>query len=228
MLYNKNMERLEKVIAHRGLASRREAKDLIVRGMVTVNGAVVHIPGYAVNATDAIVAHTDNKETYLVYKPRGIETTKTTAHARDLRDQLKELAHLFPIGRLDKESEGLILMSTDGTLTKALTQKGSHVGKTYRVTVQENITDNALERMRRGIKLADGITLPAQTSRISRRVFEITLYEGRKHQIRRMADACGLTIESLVRIAIGHLTLGTLKPGQYRKLTQADTAKLKR
>lgn len=220
-------ERLEKVIAHRGLASRREAKDLIMRGLVNVNGKVVTVPGFGVTETDAINVMLEDKESYLVYKPRGIETNKTTKTARDLHDVYKQLKHLSPIGRLDTESEGLIVISNDGTLTKALTKENSTIGKTYLVTVRESVSTAALLRMKNGIVLDRIKTKPAETTRKSRTSFTIVLHEGRKHQIRRMCDACKLTVESLVRIGIGHLSLGSMKSGQSKKLSPKDVELLK-
>lgn len=222
-------DRLERAIAHQGLASRREAKALIVARAVSVNGTVVIEPGFAVDTErDTIdVAGLAPKESVLVYKPRGVETTTTSSGTRDLHKILPTLKHLSPIGRLDKDSEGLIIMSNDGTLTKALTGEDSHVGKTYLVTVRENIPDAALERMRTGIKLDRVMTKPAKVSRKSRVSFLVTLYEGRKHQIRRMCDACKLTIESLVRVGIGHIEIGAMKSGQVKKLTSQDIAQLK-
>ena len=222
-------ERLERAIAHRGLASRREAKALILSGKVRVNGVLVTEPGHGIVLDRDVIeiADTQAKESYLVYKPRGIETTKTSSGTRDLHDQFPTLKHLAPIGRLDKDSEGLIIMTNDGTLTKALTRAGSSVGKTYRVVVRESVPDAALLRMAQGIVLDKVKTKPAEVSRGSRTSFLITLHEGRKHQIRRMCDACKLTIESLTRIAIGHLMLGMMKPGTTKKLRTGDIAQLK-
>ena len=220
------MERLEKVIAQKGLASRREAKDLILRGSVRVNGVVVTTPGIDVSPTDRIQVELDPKETYLVYKPRGIETTATRNGVRDLHSVFPELCHLSPVGRLDKDSEGLILMTNDGTLTKALTRENSHVPKVYKVLVREQVSDAQLIRMQQGIKLDNILTRPAETRRLSRTSFLITLREGRKHQIRRMCDACKLTIISLERVGIGTLTpLGSKK---VRKLTPEEVVSLKR
>ena len=222
-------ERLEKVIAKLGLASRREAKELIKNGKVSVNGKVITEAGFGVIPTkDKIsIVESATKEAYLVYKPRGIETSKTSAASKDIHDRFKQLKHLVPIGRLDKDSEGLIILSNDGTLTKALTKIDSTVGKTYKVSVRENISDAALQKMATGIILDKVKTKPAIVKRASRTSFEITLFEGRKHQIRRMCDACHLTIDTLTRIAIGPITIGTLKSGTSRKLTAEEIGLLK-
>jgi 23S rRNA pseudouridine2605 synthase len=222
-------ERLERVIAHQGLASRREAKDLIGKKLVQVNGKLITEPGFGVRVgRDVIqVLGQQVKESYLVYKPVGIETTKTTSKSKDLHDAFPALAHLSPVGRLDKETAGLIIMTNDGTLTKALTKENSSVGKTYLVHVRENISDAAIEKMSHGILLDKIKTKPAVVVRKSRSSFLITLHEGRKHQIRRMCDVCKLTIESLTRIQIGHLSSAGMKPGNVKKLTPVDLAHLK-
>jgi 23S rRNA pseudouridine2605 synthase len=223
-------DRLERVMAEKGWASRREAKALVVKGEVKVNGKVVREPGFGVKATDKIEitsqAHSQ-KESVLVYKPRGIETSKTTPTAKDLHSEFPKLRHLHPIGRLDKDSEGLIIMSDDGTLAKALTKEGSSVGKEYMVTVREVVSDKSLEMMSAGIVIDGVITLPAKTKKVSDNVFTIVLHEGRKHQIRRMCDACRLTIEKLVRIKIGHLSIGSMRPSNVKNVSAEDVAKLK-
>jgi pseudouridine synthase len=222
-------ERLERFLAYSGLASRREAKDLIKSGKVSVNGTIVTEPGYGIIPPKDKVSLTETtqKESHLLFKPRGIETSKTSPTGKDIHDRFKHLKHLSPIGRLDKDSDGLIILSNDGTLTKALTKIDSTVGKTYKVTVRENISDAALQKMATGIVLDKIKTKPAIVKRASRTSFEITLFEGRKHQIRRMCDACQLTIDTLTRTAIGPIKTGTLKSGNSRKLTQEEVASLK-
>ncbi len=225
------LERLERAIAHMGLASRREAKALISSGQVKVNGKVIKNPGYGITvSTDTILVEgkaLEGKETVLVYKPRGLETNKTSEETKDLHDYFPKLKHLSPIGRLDKDSEGLIIMSNDGSLARALTQENSKVGKTYEVEVRENVTDDALQKMRTGIMLDKVKTKPAEVQRLSRKTFSIVLHEGRKHQIRRMCDACHLNVESLIRTDIGHLSIGTMKPGSTRRMIADDVEKLK-
>ncbi len=236
----KGQERLERAIAHMGLASRREAKDLIASGQVKVNGKVIREPGYGImvgnDTVDIKGEALEGKETVLVYKPRGLETNSTTGpsfakatagKAKDLHDYFPKLKHLAPIGRLDKDSEGLIIMSNDGSLARALTKEDSHIGKTYVVTVRENVTDEAMQKMSRGIMLDKVKTKAAVVKRLSRTSFSIVLHEGRKHQIRRMCDACHLNVEKLLRTSIGHLTIGTMKPGAMRNLILDDVERLK-
>ncbi len=226
-----SLDRLERAIAHQGLASRREAKDLIKSGGVKVNGKVIREPGYEVNNTKDVIAikstSRETKETVMIYKPRGIETTATLPGVRDVRMAFTKYTHLSPIGRLDKDSEGLLILSNDGTLASALTKIDSSVGKTYKVTVREIITDQAITKMKNGIMLSGVPTKPAEAQRLSRTTFSITLYEGRKHQIRRMCDACKLTITSLVRVQIGQLKIRSMNPGSVYVLTAEDIQTLK-
>lgn len=227
-----NLIRLEKHIANLGLASRREAKDLIMKGLVKVNGQVVTNPGYGFDISKDIVtvkADLENpKEYILIYKPRGIETNKTGDVLKDIHDIFPKYTHLSPIGRLDAESEGLIILSNDGTLAKALTQPETHVGKTYKVTVREYVSEEACLNMARGIMLDDILTKPAEVKKINDHTFTIVLHEGRKHQIRRMADAVKLTVESLIRVAIGDVQVGVMSSGDARSLSDDEVLGLKK
>ncbi len=225
-------ERLERAIAHMGLASRREAKELIKEGLVQVNGKVVRETGFGITPEkDVVKVGTVTgvmKEAMLIYKPRGIETTKTAPENSDIHDKFKGLEHLSPIGRLDKDSEGLIIMTNDGTLTRALTKENSIVEKEYLVLVREAISPESVARLSSGIMLDKVMTKPATVKKISRSSFTIVLTEGRKHQIRRMCDACHMTIESLTRVRIGHLKVGSMKPGFVKRISPADIELLKK
>ncbi|MCC7436337.1 rRNA pseudouridine synthase [Candidatus Nomurabacteria bacterium] len=224
-------ERLEKAIAHMGLASRREAKMLIKEGKVLVNNKVVRETGFGiVLGKDKINLKEDasgTKEAVLYFKPRGIETSKTSGTNTDIHEKLPTLKHLSPIGRLDKESDGLIILSNDGTLTKALTKENSSIEKEYLVLVRENITPEAISKLSSGIFLDKVKTKPAKVKKVSKSSFTIILKEGRKHQIRRMCDACRLTILSLTRIRIGHLKIGSMKPGFVKRIQEKDINILK-
>lgn len=225
-------ERLERAIAHLGLASRREAKALIRDGSVQVNGKVIRETGFGIlPGKDAISVKDDNskeKEALLIYKPRGIETTKTDPGNIDIHDRFKGLSHLSPIGRLDKDSEGLIIMTNNGTLTKALTKEDGAVQKEYLVLVREQVSPEAIKKLSLGISLDKVMTKPAVVKKVSKSSFTIALTEGRKHQIRRMCDACHLTIESLTRIRIGHLKIGSMKPGFVKRISPKDVEILKK
>lgn len=226
------LERLEKHMAHVGIASRREAKDLVIRSLVMVNGKTVREPGFGIDPKkDTVTLKGDKmppKETYLLYKPRGIETSATVPGVADIRSRFPKVAHLAPIGRLDKDSQGLILMSNDGTLARALTQEDSHVEKEYMVTTREEFGDDKLDRMAKGVMIDKVMTRSATVERRGRSVFSIVLKEGRKHQIRRMCDACHLTITSLIRVRIGHLTAGKMIAGNVKSVAPKDVALLKK
>ncbi len=219
-------------MAHTGIASRREAKALILDGAVLVNGKVVKETGFGINPEKDVVTvkaeKMPQKETVLLYKPRGVETSATSEGASDIVTEFPELAHLSPIGRLDKESEGLILLTNDGTLTRALTAQNSHVEKEYLVTVREQVTPEAMQIMSGGIMLDEVMTKPAIAELVDDHSFTIILKEGRKHQIRRMCDACRLTVESLVRIRIGHLKLNNMKTGTFKPVSSSDIELLKK
>lgn len=224
-------ERLEKYLANTGLCSRRQAKEFISKGLVLVNGAVIREPGHGVSPTDNVTVKHDKiapRETILFYKPRGVETVATSPESIDIKKKYPRFAHLSPIGRLDKNTDGLILLSNDGTLTKYLTGAESHVDKEYLVKVREAVLPEDLARMARGIKLDGTMTLPAVTKRVDRHSFTIVLREGRRHQVRRMCDACNLTVHALTRIRIGHLkAMGRMSGGNSKKLTDIDLEKLK-
>lgn len=222
--------RLEKYVAQLGLASRREAKALILTGHISVNGSVMRETGFGVDPDQdqvELVGTIPEKQTVAIYKPRGIETSKTSPESRDIHDEFPQFAHLAPIGRLDKDSEGLILLSSDGVLARAITGEHSDVDKEYVVTVREPVTGEALEKMARGMMLDGQKTLPAKTEKISHASFSIILREGRKHQIRRMCDACHLTVEKLLRVRIGAITLGALRPGDCRILLADEVNMIK-
>ncbi len=222
--------RLEKYIAQQGMCSRREGKQLILDGKISVNGNVVYETGFGIDPKldkVEIVGTVEKKETVALYKPRGIETSKTSEDSVDIHDEFPELAHLAPVGRLDKDSEGLILLTNDGLVTRAITGEHSDVEKEYVVTTREFVTDESLEKMARGIMLDDKKTLPAKTKRVSDTKFLIVLQEGRKHQIRRMADACKLTIEELKRIRVGHIKIENLKSAEFRELTDEEVSRFK-
>jgi pseudouridine synthase len=216
------MERLEKHMAQSGMSSRREAKDLVHRGLVTVNGTVVKNPGFGIDiAKDKIKISggvQESKETVLFYKPRGIETSKTSPDSIDIHARYPKFAHLAPIGRLDKDTEGLILLSNDGVLAKVLTGENSTVEKEYLVTTREDVMPVLLKKMEDGIMLDKIRTKPCKTEKKSRNEYTITLTEGRKHQVRRMADACKLTVTKLKRIRIGHMTVGKMTAGNFKRI----------
>lgn len=226
-----NQERLEKHLAQSGLTSRREAKSLIQKGLVTVNGKTIREPGFGIEQNDIIKimgGSQESKETILLYKPRGIETIKTDPANTDIHDRFPQFKHLNPIGRLDKDSEGLILLSNDGVLTRIITGSGSTTEKEYRVTVREDVMPALLSKMEQGIMLDKVRTKPCTTKKLGQHEYTITLTEGRKHQVRRMANACKFTVTKLVRIRIGNLTIGKMTSGNFKKLTSEQISDIKK
>lgn len=224
-----HLVRLEKHIAQIGLCSRREGKTLIVAGKISVNGKIIRETGFGIDPNHdqvVLVGGREQKQTVAIHKPRGIETTKTSPEHQDIHDIFPQYKNLAPIGRLDKDSEGLILLSNDGLIARAITGAKSDVEKEYVVTTREIVTDEAITKMSKGIILDGKKTLPAVVKKITAHIFSIILHEGRKHQIRRMADACRLTIEQLVRVRVGGVKLGDLKSGESRVLTEKELVNL--
>lgn len=225
--------RIEKYLSEKGIMSRREAKRFLESGDIKVNGKIPQ-PGDKIDIKKDIISYSNKvhktmseKLTVLVYKPRGVLSSKDTDSGKNIFDVFTQFADLNTVGRLDKESEGLILLSNDGMITKAITGKDHLIEKEYTVTVRENITPSMMKKMSAGMKLEDGWTLPAFAEKTSTHTFNITLKEGRKHQIRRMANACKLTVESLKRIRIHTITAPKMLAGNFKKLTQEQIDDLK-
>ncbi len=237
-------DRIQKILSARGVCSRRAAEAMIAAGRVTVNGEVASLGAKADDAHDVIAVDGEplgkrkkNAEhTYLLLnKPRGYITT-----AKDERGRKTVLelvagvpARLYPVGRLDKDSEGLLLLTDDGALTNKLTHPSAGITKVYRVTVRPRATEQQLAQLASGVDIGDGeTTLPALVRVLSedaaRSVLEFAISEGKNRQIRRMCEAVGLTVARLRRNSLGPLRLGMLKSGQYRPLSAAELAALRR
>ena len=233
------MERLQKVMASRGVASRRECEELILAGRVTVNGAIVREMGTKVSEEDVICVdgrELPNQKEPLVYlmlnKPKGYVTTVKDPQGRntvmDLLPNIK--ARVFPVGRLDYDTEGLLLMTNDGDMSFSLTHPSHGVDKTYLATVWGTPTREAIEKLRSGIGLEDGITAPARVKLVKRgrqAEIEIIIHEGKKRQVRRMLQAIGHSVVSLKRTRFGPLSLQGLAPGKYRHLTLEELRALR-
>jgi 23S rRNA pseudouridine2605 synthase len=232
--------RLQKYISDCGEASRRKAEELIAQGRVIVNGVAAKIgqsivPGRDKVAIDGKVLRTPHGKTYIALnKPRGFVTTLNDELGRRCVTELLEgvSARVYPVGRLDMGSEGLLILTDDGEFANALAHPRNHVPKKYRVSVRPGITGAQLTRIQGGIELDGRLTAPAKAQVIShaadRAVLEITLFEGRNRQIRRMCDALGLEIARLSRIEIGNLGLEGLRPGQWRELETKEVSSLLR
>jgi 23S rRNA pseudouridine2605 synthase len=216
--------RLAKYLAHAGVASRRAAEKLIAGGKVSVGGEVVTDPARDVDegsdvSLDGRSVAPESREVWAVNKPAGVVSTAREPGKRQAVTELVDSERrLYPVGRLDADSTGLILLTNDGELANRLTHPRYGVPKTYRLRVARPPSDADLERLRRGVRLEDGPTSPAEVERRGEREIEVTIREGRKRQVRRMAEAVGNQVEGLTRIRIGSLELGDLPKGAARAL----------
>lgn len=234
------MERLHKVMARAGVASRRRCEEIIASGLVKVNGKVITEPGTKVDpARDTIrvggeaLELSPARQYILMYKPRGYITTLSDEKGRKkVTDLLKgNNGRVYPVGRLDYDSEGLLLLTNDGDLTYALTHPKHQVPKTYQVRVSGVPDPVKLQQMEKGLPLEDGLTAPARVrlrgQRDGNALLEITVHEGRKHQVKRMCEYIGHPVIRLKRTKFGNLNIEELKPGQYRHLSVNELKMLK-
>jgi 23S rRNA pseudouridine2605 synthase len=230
-------ERLQKALARAGIASRRKAEELIRAGRVQVNGVTVSEMGQPVSAQDHILV--DGKPLQappalvyvLLHKPRGVLSTAQDERGRQtVLDLVPHRERLYPVGRLDQESEGLILLTNDGELTQRLTHPRYEHEKEYRVLVRGAPTPATLRRLREGLLLEDGLIRADEATLLPGREgswLRIVLHEGRKHLVRRMCEAVGHPVLRLIRVRLGPLELGALAPGKYRPLTTDEIEKLR-
>ncbi len=231
-------ERLQKILARAGFGSRRACEDLIREGRVLVNGQAAHLGAKADPERDRITVdgrpvRAARPFTYIALnKPRGVLSAVTdTRERRTVTDLVDVEARLFPVGRLDLGSEGLILLTDDGELTNLLTHPRYEHSKEYRVAVEGHPEDATLDRWRQGVWLEEGRTAPAEVSVLRREKdhtwLRVVLREGRKQQIRRVAVKLGHPVRKLIRVRIGPVHLGNLKPGEWRHLSKQEVAQLR-
>ncbi len=228
-------QRLQKVLARIGLGSRRVCEDLIAEGRVTVNGEVAELgrrvdPEADEIAVDgAVMSTVVDGVTYLLNKPAGVVTTAADTHGRPIVTELvPDDPRVFPVGRLDLETEGLLLLTNDGDLAHRLTHPSFGVEKEYLAEVRGRPSRAAVRRLREGVELDDGLTAPAKASVPGDGLVRITIHEGRNRQVRRMMEAIGHPLERLVRVRIGPLSDHSLKAGTWREVTQAELLDLQR
>ena len=233
-------ERLQKLISQAGLASRRKAESWIEEGRVILNGRQAQLGDRAELGIDQVVvnghalAKAEEKITVLLNKPRGYVSTLHDPQGRRLVTQLVGdiPQRLFPVGRLDYNTEGLLLLTNDGNLAQKLSHPSHHVDKTYLVKVRGELTELMKKSLEQGLPLADGVTAPAKVHGCrtvgSNSWFELTIHEGRNRQVRRMCEKLDLTVVRLKRIKLGPLTLGDLSPGRYRVVTKDEIRKLEK
>jgi 23S rRNA pseudouridine2605 synthase len=233
--------RLAKYLAHCGVASRRAAEELVGAGRVSVAGEVVTDPARDVDeeagvAVDGTPVSLEEREVWAVNKPAGVVSTAHDTHGRPTVTSLIESdRRLYPVGRLDADTTGLILLTNDGELAELLTHPRHGVTKTYRARVEPaEVDEDGLRRLRAGVELEDGPTAPARVRRLGGGVLEIVVAEGRKRQVKRMCEAIGLRVRALERAAFGPLALDEadeggrpLPPGRARRLDRAEVERLR-
>jgi 23S rRNA pseudouridine2605 synthase len=234
------MERLQKVLAHAGVASRRKCEEMILAGRIAVNDEVVKELGVKVDpAADTITVDGKaiNKEAHvyiLLHKPKGyISAVKDPKGRKVVTDLLKDVdARVYPVGRLDYDTEGLILLTNDGEFANLLTHPKFHVPKTYHASLKGVPHGDLLDQLRAGVKLEDGMTAPAEVEYVdveensSASVISITIAEGRNRQVRRMFDKIGFPVQKLRRVKFGYLTLHGVSRGKYRHLKPSEVKEL--
>ncbi len=234
------MERLQKVMSNCGVASRRASEQMILDGRVRVNGVVVRELGTKVDPDKDIVLvdgqrlEMQPKHYYLFNKPKGVITTSSDDQGRvTVMDYFKkEKDRIYAVGRLDQNTEGLLIMTNDGELANILMHPSKMVDKTYEVKVKGRIADSVLQHLADGVELKDGMTAPADVyyigfdNRSGITTIEITIHEGRNRQVRRMMEYFGFQVHNLRRVQYAFLTLSGVKRGAYRSLTAEEVAEL--
>ncbi len=227
--------RIQKYLSQEGICSRREAEKLMLEGKVLVNEKVVRELGTQINPEkDEVrvmsneIGNSEKKITVIVNKPRNIVCSKSTAEGETIFELLPQYKELNIVGRLDKASEGLLILSNDGVITRRVTGEEHTMDKEYEVKVRENVNPFKLRFFERGMTLEDGPTLAAKTRLLDIHSFRIILREGRKHQIRRMCEKLHLTVTRLKRLRIGPISLDNLKSGVSRELTKDEVESLKK
>ena len=224
--------RLSRYLAHAGVSSRRQAEKLIAAGRIEVDGELVTDPAREVSESsdvrvDGSPVAPEARETWLLNKPVGVvSTAKEPGHRRAVTELVDTDARLYPVGRLDADSSGLILLSNDGELANRLTHPSFEVPKTYRVQLRRPVAERDLDRLREGVELEDGLTAPARVKRAGERQIEVTIHEGRNRQVRRMAEAIGNEVVALARVQFGSLRLGSLAEGEARRLDDEELERL--
>jgi 23S rRNA pseudouridine2605 synthase len=227
--------RLAKYLAHAGMASRRAAEELVRAGRVTVGGEIVRDPARDVDERSGVVldgepvAAAEPRAVYAVHKPAGVVSTASDPQGRPTVVELvPSQRRLYPVGRLDADTTGLILLTNDGELANLLIHPRYEVAKTYRAIVRNApVGEHALRSLREGVELEDGISAPAGVRLIAPDALELTIHEGRKRQVRRMCEAVGHPVARLERIRCGRLALGDLEPGEHRRLSAGEIADLR-
>lgn len=227
--------RLAKYLARAGVSSRRGAERLVVEGRITVAGVAVDDPALDVDQDSDVAVDGQavrggvEPVVYALNKPGGVVSTARDTHGRPtVVGQVPEDRRLYPVGRLDVDASGLILLTNDGDLAHLLTHPRHEVPRTYRVQVaRPPVSAQALRALRAGVELEDGLTAPARVRRLGPAALELTIHEGRNRQVKRMCAAVGHPVRALERVRFGPLGLEGLRAGQYRRLDDAEVARLR-
>jgi 23S rRNA pseudouridine2605 synthase len=229
--------RLAKYLAHSGVASRRASEQIVFDGRVSVGGEVITDPARDVDGSVPVTVDgkpirvsTGQRAVYAINKPRGVVSTARDPQGRPtIVELVPSSRRLYPVGRLDAETTGLILLTDDGPLAHQLTHPSFEVPRTYHAKVRRApVRAEALQALRDGVELDDGRTAPARAKRIAGDRIELTIHEGRKRQVRRMLEAVGHPVVTLERVRFGPLWLGGLEEGRHRRLTALEIEKLRR
>ena len=230
-LQKKEPVRLNKYLSESGVCSRREADRLIESGKVTVDGKTAHTgmrvqPGQTVKVGRRVVSRQDEMVVLAVNKPRGIVCTEERRERDSIVRFLNYPIRVTYVGRLDKDSRGLLLMTNNGDIINKMMRSSNRHEKEYRVTVDKEITEDFLSRMSSGVPILDTVSRPCRVRQIGKYTFSIIMTQGLNRQIRRMCETLGYAVRDLVRVRVMNIRLGNLKEGQYRKLTDEELEEL--
>ena len=230
-IQKKEPVRLNKYLSEAGVCSRREADRLIESGKVTVDGKPAEmgmriLPGQVVRVGRKVISKKDDMVLLAVNKPRGIVCTEEKRERNSIVRFLDYPTRITYIGRLDKDSHGLLLMTNNGDIINRMMRAANYHEKEYKVTVDKEITDEFLKCMAEGVPILDTVTRPCRVSRIGKYTFSIILTQGLNRQIRRMCEALGYEVKDLLRVRVMNIRLGSLREGEYRKLTDEELEEL--
>lgn len=226
--------RLQVYLAHRGVASRRKAEEMIKEGRVKVNGVLVEEMGIQVEEGDVVAVdgktlpqELSKRKTYAFYKPQGVLSTTSDDRGRaTVSDYFSGMGRLYPVGRLDYLSEGLLLVTDDGDLAQRLTHPKHDHAKIYEVHTDRVLTQEDMQQLKKGVVIDGYKTRPIEIEEAGKKTYRLTLKEGRNRQIRKMMDRIGVKVDRLLRIQVAGITLGKLQPGQWRLVSQKEMEKL--
>ena len=230
-LQKKGPVRLNKYLSEAGVCSRREADRLIESGRVTVDGRLAQTgmritPGQEVRVGRKVVSGKDEMIVLAVNKPRGIVCTEEKRERNSIIRFLNYPSRITYVGRLDKDSHGLLLMTNNGDIINRMMRASNHHEKEYKVTVDQEVTDDFLKQMSEGVHILDTVTRPCRVTRIGKYTFSIILTQGLNRQIRRMCEALGYQVKDLLRVRVMNIRLGSLREGEYRELTDRELEEL--